>query len=67
MAYYVRDRRYLYDEHGKVKGEILDIFMDSAADVGGLPGIDKILPASTALDMSTGDSYALGNAGWRML
>ena len=61
MAIYENKVRYV------AGGYIADYFIDSAADIPNLPGIDKIKGSSTAFDISTGDVYMLRETGWRLM
>jgi len=67
MAIYVSNRRSVAGLNGRRTREILEMTMDSAADVPNLPSKEKVLEGSTAFDMATSQVYMLKDSGWGLI
>ena len=63
MAVYVHSSRY----ERSVSGGIFEYFIDSPADIAGLPGVDRIRETSTAFCPATGQVWTLMSAGWVLI
>ncbi|GHU83936.1 hypothetical protein FACS189468_9480 [Spirochaetia bacterium] len=62
MAIAINNRRWVSDQ-GKQK-EVIDYFVDTAADIANLPDATHIGTTSTALILETSDVFVLTETGW---